>query len=111
MRNMVPPATPFPSVYSTGAVEVETEAEAAGLALGEADALAVAEERIDCVAVAAVELTFWGVFSRPPSYRTAPRSTQAAAPRPTAMRIAVSGFRGGVAATPSPSSPIRGAGS
>ena len=44
MRNMVPPATPLPSVYSTGAVEVETEAEAAGLALGEADALALAEE-------------------------------------------------------------------
>ena len=38
---MVPPVTPFPSVYSTGAVEAETVA--AGLALGETDALAVAE--------------------------------------------------------------------
>jgi hypothetical protein len=41
---MVPPLTPFPNVNSTGAVEAATEAEAAGLALGETDARTLAEE-------------------------------------------------------------------
>jgi hypothetical protein len=43
MRNIVPPVAPFPSVYSTGAVDAEAETEAAGLALGETDARADGE--------------------------------------------------------------------
>jgi hypothetical protein len=62
---MVPPPTPFPSVKSTGAVEVETEA--AGLALGETEAWAVGEGCTAVFAVAAVELTLCGAFNKPPS--------------------------------------------
>src|SRR5712692_10208128 len=91
MRNMAPPPTPLPSAKSTGAEDAEGGAE--GLALGEMDARVLGEGW--SVAVAAVELTLRGAFdSQPPSYSTAARRTQAAAPRPTAIRIAVSGFRG-----------------
>ena len=54
------------------------------------------EGRTDAVAAtrAAVGLPVMTFESQPPSYKTAASSTQAAAPRPTAIRIAVSGFCG-----------------
>src|SRR6202022_4759908 len=77
----------------------------------EADPRTVAEGRAvaDCRALA-VAATFVAVAppvtildSQPPSYSTAASRTQAAAPNPTAIRIAVSGFFGamGVAASDS----------
>src|ERR1700730_2117744 len=106
MRYMVPPLTPFPSVKSTGAVTAVAD----GLALGETDARVVGEGWMDTAAVAAVELTLWLPVSQPPSYKTAARRTQAAAPRPTAIRIAVSGLRGGAAVAGSLSRSKRRAG-
>src|SRR2546425_400075 len=97
MRKTVPPLTPFPRVKSTGA------GGAVGRALGsEAEARMVgdgraADDRTDAVAAVLVAPSWLTLFdSQPPSYRTAASNTQAAAPRPTAMRIAVSGFRAAV---------------
>src|SRR2546428_1893572 len=94
MRKTLLPLTPLPSVNSTGA------GGGGGLALGVAvkRGLALAEECRDAVAVGEVELRLCRPFaSQPPSYSTAARRTHAAAPSPTASRIAVSGLRGGVA--------------
>src|SRR2546422_231615 len=94
MRKTLLPLTPLPSVNSTGA------GGDGGLALGVAVSrgLALAEGCRDAVAVGEVELKLCRPFaSHPPSYSTAARSTHAAAPRPTASRIAVSGLRGSVA--------------
>src|SRR2546429_5647731 len=94
MRKTLLPLTPLPSVNSTGA------GGGGGLGLGVAvnRGLALAEPCTVAAAVGEVELRLCRPFaSHPPSYSTAARRTQAAAPRPTASRIAVSGFRGGVA--------------
>src|SRR2546430_12708494 len=103
MRKTLLPLTPLPSVNSTGA------GGGRGLALGVAvnRGLALAEACTDAAAVGEVELRLCRPFaSHPPSYSTAARRTQAAAPRPTASRIAVSGFRGG-GAGPLPRLPRR----
>jgi hypothetical protein len=46
---------------------VEAEAEAAGLALGDADGRALAEAWTDTATGGRVELTFWLLFNQPPS--------------------------------------------
>src|SRR2546421_4355619 len=109
MRYIVPPLTPFPSVKSTGAAGAE--AETVGLALGETEAFVAGEGWTDTAAVGAVAPSLWLPFSQPPSYSTAARRTQAAAPSPTVIRIAVSGFRGGAGGTAALSSSKRSAGS